>query len=65
MASNVSPERSLAGSAVVSLLIAAVATRLPQLSFGSFVTMALVLIGSNIVVYLLMKLGLFKDSHSG
>ena len=64
MASNVSAERSFAGAVVVSLLIAAVASRFPQLSFGSFGAMALILVGANVVVYLLMKAGLFKSSSS-
>lgn len=65
MTNYVSAERSLAGAIVVSLLIAAAASRFPALSFGSFVTMFLVLIGGNVVVYLLTKLGLFRSSGSG
>ena len=59
MPNNVSAERSLVGSIVVSVLVAAVASRVPQLSFGSFIAMAAVLIAANVVVYVLMRLGLF------
>lgn len=65
MTKYVSAERSLAGAIVVSLLIAGVASRFPKLSFGSFVTMFLILVGGNVVVYLLAKLGLFRSSKSG
>ena len=65
MVNSVSAERSLAGGIFVSLLIAAVVSRwFPQLSFGSFGTMFLILIGGNVAVYLLSKLGLFKSSGS-
>ena len=62
MASNVSAERSFAGSVAVSVLIAAVASQSDRLAFGSFTTMALILIAGNLVLYVLMKLGLFRSS---
>jgi len=61
MANNVSAEKSLAAGVVISLVIAAVASRIPQLSFGSFLAMFVVLVGGNVVLYLLTKLGLFKS----
>jgi hypothetical protein len=46
--------------AVISVLIAALLTRIPVLQFGSFWTMTGILVGADLVLYLLMKLGLFK-----
>ena len=65
MIHNVSAERSLVGGIVVSLLIAGVASRFPELSFGSFMTMFLILVAGNVVVYLLTKVGLFRSSKAG
>ena len=65
MTNSVSAERSLAGAVLVSLLIAGVASRFPKLAFGSFVTMFLILVGGNVVVYLLTKVGVFRSSKSG
>jgi hypothetical protein len=61
VANNVSPERSLAGTVVISVLIAAIASQSDLLEFGSFVTMASILIAGNLVTYALMKAGLFKS----
>ena len=61
MPTNISAERSLAGTVLISVLIAAVASQFETLEFGSFVTMALILIAANLVTYALMKLGLFKS----
>jgi len=61
MANNISAERSLAAGVVISLVSAAVASRFPELSFGSFITMFLILAGGNVVLYVLSKLGLFKS----
>jgi hypothetical protein len=46
--------------AVVSVLVAAVLTQIPALRFGSFWMMTGVLIGADLVLYLLMKVGVFK-----
>jgi hypothetical protein len=46
--------------AVVSVLVAALLTQIPALRFGSFWMMAGVLIGADLVLYGLMKLGVFK-----
>lgn len=46
--------------AVVSVIIAAVLTQIPMLRFGSFWTMAGILIGADLVLYVLMKLRVFK-----
>ena len=61
---NVSPERHLLAAAVVSLAVAAIASQVPMLSFGSFITMAIVLVAADVVVYVLMKLGMFRSSVS-
>lgn len=62
MTKNVSAERSLAGSVLISVLVAAIASRSRVLAFDSFATMALILIAGNLVVYVLTKVGLFKSS---
>jgi hypothetical protein len=46
--------------AIISVLIAAVLTQFPPLRFGSFWLMAGVLVGADLVVYVLMKARLFK-----
>jgi hypothetical protein len=46
--------------AIISVLIAALLTQVPALRFGSFWLMAAVLVGADVVVYLLMKTRLFK-----
>jgi hypothetical protein len=46
--------------AVISVLIAALLTQVPALRFGSFWLMAAVLVGADVVVYVLMKAKLFK-----
>lgn len=58
---NVSAERYLVGAIVVSVVLAAVAARIPALSFGSFAAMAVILVAADVVVYALMKLGMFKS----
>ena len=58
---NVSAERYLVGAVVVSVVLAAVAAQVPALSFGSFVAMAGILIAADVVVYALMKFGVFKS----
>jgi hypothetical protein len=55
-----SPETYLAGSAIVSVVIALVLSRLPQLAFGSFVRMTAVLIAADVVVYVLTKFRLIR-----
>jgi hypothetical protein len=55
-----SPELYLAGLIVVSLGLAAIVAQFPGLAFGSFVRMAGVLIGADLVLYVLMKLEVVK-----
>lgn len=57
---NSTAERYTLYAAVLSILIAAVLTQIPVLRFGSFWLMAGVLVGADLVLYLLMKIGLFK-----
>ena len=45
---------------VISVLIAAVLTQVPALRFGSFWLMAGILIGADLIFYLVMKLGVLK-----
>jgi hypothetical protein len=58
--SSASPELYLVGSVAVSLAIAAIVSRIPALAFGDFRQMAIVLVISDVVLYALMKFGLFK-----
>ena len=58
---NVSAERYLVGAVVVSVVLAAIAVQVPLLSFGSFVAMAGILVLADVVVYVLMKAGLFRS----
>jgi hypothetical protein len=57
---NASPELYLAGSVVVSIVIAAIVVRIPALAFGRFFPVAGVLVASDMVLYILMRLGLLK-----
>jgi hypothetical protein len=61
MLNNVSAERSLVLSVLVSAAIAAIASRVPALAFGSFTAMVMILIAADLVVYALMKIGLFSS----
>ena len=61
---NVSAERHLLGACVVSVVVAAIASQVPMFSFGSFITMAIILVAADVVVYVLMKLGMFRSSIS-
>ena len=58
--SSASPELYLVGSIAVSVAIAAVVSRIPQLAFGGFLQMVIVLVISDVVLYALMKVGVFK-----
>ena len=58
---NASPELYLIAAGGVSIAIAAIVTRVPLLQFGSFVEMSIVLLASDVVIYLLMKIGLMKS----
>lgn len=58
---NASPELYLVVAAAVSIAIAAIVTRVPLLRFGSFIEMSIVLLASDVVIYLLMKTGLMKS----
>lgn len=58
---NASPELYLVVAAAVSIAIAAIVTRVPRLQFGSFIEMSVVLLASDVVIYLLMKIGLMKS----
>ena len=60
MLNNVSAERSLVLSVLVSAAIAAIASRIPAVAFGSFIAMFAILIAANLVVYALTKIGLFS-----
>ena len=62
MANNVTAELSLLLAILVSVAIAAIASRVPALAFGSFTAMLVVLVLANLVVYVLTKIGLFKGS---
>jgi hypothetical protein len=57
---NVSAERYLVGAVVVSVVLAAVSVQVRFLSFGSFAAMAGILVAADVVVYVLMKLGVFR-----
>jgi len=56
-----SPELYLAGSVVVSLAIATIVVRIPVLAFGRFLPVAAVLVASDLVLYVLMKVGLLSS----
>jgi predicted permease len=55
-----SPESYAVGSAIVAVLMAAVLTRTPAAAFGTFWQMIAILLGADIVVYVMMKLGWIK-----
>jgi hypothetical protein len=57
---NSTAEGYFAYAAAMSILIAALLTQISALRFGSFWMMAGVLIGADLVAYVLMKLGVFK-----
>ena len=57
---EVSAERYLARGAVVSVAVALVASRIPVLRFGTIIAMVCVLVAADVVVYALMKVGLFE-----
>lgn len=58
--SSASPELYLVGSVAISIAIAAIVSRIPALAFGGFRQMVIVLVISDVVLYVLMKLGVFK-----
>jgi hypothetical protein len=58
---NASPEAYLAVAAAISIAIALIVTRVPLLRFGSFLEMSVVLLASDLVIYMLMKIGLMKS----
>lgn len=58
---NASPEVYFVATAIVSIAIAAVFARIPLLRFGSFVEMSIVLVASDLVIYVLMKIGFMKS----
>jgi hypothetical protein len=58
---NASPELYLVVAIVISIAVCAVFTRIGFLRFGSFGVMAAVLVASDVVIYLLMKLGVVKS----
>lgn len=55
-----SPELYLAGGVIVSLVAAGIFSRVPAIAFGGFTRMAAVLVATDVVLYVLMKLGLMK-----
>ena len=57
---SASSESYFAASAVVSVVLAAIARQIPAIAFGTFLQMAAVLIAADVVLYLLMKLGVLK-----
>lgn len=59
---EISAERYLAGAVVVSVCVAAIASVVPRLAFDNLPKMAGVLVASDLVVYLLMKLRLLGRS---
>ena len=58
---NASPELYLVVAVVISVAICAIFTQIGLLRFGSFGVMAAVLVASDVVIYLLMKLGVVKS----
>jgi hypothetical protein len=60
---EISAERYLAGAIVVSIALAAIATKVPLLAFADFVQMAAVLIASDLVIYALVKLRRLRISR--
>lgn len=62
---NLTPEAFLAGALLVSLIAAAVLSRVPGLAFGGFLQMAAILVSADILLYILMKLGGFGTKKSG
>lgn len=48
----------------ISLVAAALASRFPVIAFGSFQRMAAILIASDLVLYLALKLGVVKGVRS-
>jgi hypothetical protein len=57
---NASAELYFVLSAVVSVVIAFVATRFRLTAFGSFVHMAAILVSADVMVYVLTRAGLLK-----
>ncbi len=57
---RLSPEKYLAASAILSVVIALVLSRIPALSFGSFGRMAIVLLGADAVIYALTKAAILR-----
>lgn len=55
-----SPEIFAIGNAAIGVLVAALLTRFPKVSFGTFWQMAMTLIIADLVVYVGMKLGWLK-----
>lgn len=55
-----SPETFAVASAVAGVLLAAILTLIPSMTFGTFWRMAAILVGADLVVYLAMKLGWLK-----
>ncbi|HVF39376.1 MAG TPA: hypothetical protein VM939_05700 [Gemmatimonadaceae bacterium] len=62
---NMTPEAYFAFAALLGILLAAALTQIPILAFGSFWLMAAALVGSDVVVYLAVKLGLIKIPERG
>lgn len=58
---NASPEAYFVAAAIVSIAIAAFFTWIPLLHFASFIEMAGILVVSDVVIYVLMKIGLMKS----
>lgn len=58
---NAPPELYLVVAVVISIAICAVFTQIGFLRFGSFGVMAAVLVASDVVIYLLMKLRVVKS----
>ena len=62
---SASPELYLVGSVLISLAIAGIISQIPAMAFGGFHRMAIVLVLSDLVLYILMKLGMFKGRDRG
>jgi hypothetical protein len=59
-----SPEAFAVASVVVGVLLAAILTLVPSLTFGTFWQMAGILVAADLTLYLAMKLGWLKMRHA-
>lgn len=62
---NLTAEAYLAGALLISLIAAAILSRVPGLAFGGFIQMTAILVSADVLLYILMKLGVFGGKKKG